>query len=111
MRKICPVCHESFEVKSTRRIYCSVRCRKLHHKEVYYDRERPIPIYEVGDKVLRTFVCRKCGLLVMVTSKTDKRTKFCSPHCERLYWKHPEKYRKEEEKFKQSQTKDKEIVK
>ena len=30
----------------------------------------------------------RCGKQVVVTQGADKRRKFCSPHCERLYWKH-----------------------
>lgn len=29
--------------------------------------------------------------LVLITDEKDKRKKFCSPHCEKLYWKHPHK--------------------
>ncbi|HJE82140.1 MAG TPA: hypothetical protein K8V17_01715, partial [Megasphaera stantonii] len=41
-----------------------------------------------GGKVLRSFRCIRCGKWVVVTQGADKRRKFCSPHCERLYWKH-----------------------
>ncbi|HJF84337.1 MAG TPA: hypothetical protein K8V65_01540 [Megamonas hypermegale] len=98
MKKVCPVCHTVFEVNGNRQIYCSVRCRKAHHKKVYYDRTRPIPQYEVGAKVLREFRCCKCDKLVLVISKNDKRRKFCSPHCEKLYWKHPHKPKAEKRK-------------
>ena len=96
MKKVCPVCHKVFETSGNYQLYCSVRCRKIHHKEVYYDRTRPIPQYVVGDKVLREFRCNKCHKLVLVTSEKDRRRKFCSPHCEKLYWKHPRKPKIEE---------------
>lgn len=91
MNKICPVCNRVFETVSSRQIYCSVHCRKVHHREVYYDRKRPVPKYTLGEEVLRSFYCSKCKKLVLVTSEKDKRRKFCSPRCEKLYWKHPRK--------------------
>lgn len=33
-------------------------------------------------------ICKKCKNKVTVINKIDRRTVFCSPHCERLYWKH-----------------------
>ena len=41
-------------------------------------------------KTVRSFRCLRCGTLVSVTNRADKRVKFCSPRCERLYWKHSE---------------------
>lgn len=89
MEKVCPVCHKVFVVRGNYHIYCSVYCRKQHHKIVYYDKNRKIPEPSPEDKELRRFHCRKCHKLVIVTSVKDRRRKFCSPHCEKLYWKHP----------------------
>ena len=91
MKKICPVCHTVFESRGNYHIYCSVHCRKVHHKLIYYSKDREEPIPQPGDKVLRRFFCNKCHKLVLVTSEKDRRRKFCSPHCEKLYWKHPRK--------------------
>jgi len=41
--------------------------------------------------ILRQFRCKKCHELVTVVNKHDRRTIFCSPRCEKLYWKHPKK--------------------
>lgn len=42
--------------------------------------------------VIREFTCLRCGKHVRVTDGRDCRTKFCSQHCEKLYWKHSKKY-------------------
>lgn len=42
-----------------------------------------------NEPILRQFHCEKCRVLVTIKSIKDKRKKFCSPHCEKLYWKHP----------------------
>ena len=91
MKKICPVCGATFETRGNYHLYCSIHCRKQHHKQVYYDKARRQPVPEPGEQILRSFYCNKCHKLVLVTSKKDKRTKFCSPRCEKLYWKHPRK--------------------
>lgn len=91
MNKICPVCHASFEARGNYHVYCSIRCRKIHHKEVYYDKRKKIPEPKPGEKILRQFYCKKCFNLVLITNEKDKRQKFCSPRCERLYWKHRRK--------------------
>ena len=89
MEKICPVCHKMFEAKGRHHIYCNIHCRKHHHKVIYYDKNRKIPEPLPGNRELRRFHCRKCHELVIVTSIKDKRRRFCSPRCEKLYWKHP----------------------
>lgn len=89
MKKVCPICNKLFEAKKKSQLYCCVYCRKIHHKRVYYDKNRDMPIYEF-EKILRVFECKKCKKIVLVTNKLDRRTKFCSPRCEKLYWKHPE---------------------
>lgn len=94
MEKICPVCHKIFEAKGKHHIYCSVHCRKIHHKLVYYDKSCIIKWEnDVNTSVIRKFTCKNCHKIVEVTDERDKRRKFCCPHCEKLYWKHPEKYK------------------
>lgn len=93
MEKICPVCHRIFEAKGKHHLYCSVHCRKIHHKLVYYDKNRKTEYDNSGGEVIRKFVCHNCYKLVIVTDKKDRRSKFCCPHCEKLYWKHPEKHK------------------
>ena len=39
----------------------------------------------------RSFVCRKCGKRIQVLDAKDRRCRFCSKRCEKLYWKYPEK--------------------
>ncbi len=42
-----------------------------------------------GAEPVRSFRCARCGTLVEVTDPSkDRRRRFCSPHCEKLYWKH-----------------------
>ena len=71
--------------RSTHR-YCSAVCRRYAYRHRHED-ETP-PSQRAGGKVLRSFRCIRCGKQVVVTQGADKRRKFCSPHCERLYWKH-----------------------
>ncbi len=82
----CPVCGKSFHKKMSRQKYCSPACGR------YANRHNKVMHEEVPDaEVIRTFTCRRCGELVKVTDPMDKRLKFCSQHCEKLFWKHPEK--------------------
>lgn len=81
---ICPVCGKEYTADRITQKYCSAFCRRYAHRHgannhVRAPRKKPS---------LRVFRCLKCGRLVRVTDGADKRTKFCSAHCERLYWKH-----------------------
>lgn len=40
----------------------------------------------------RDFVCKRCGETVIVDSREDHRTVFCSAYCEREYWRHRSRY-------------------
>lgn len=83
MKKICEMCGKPFTTTRPYKRFCSEGCRRLAY------RKRPKPYEEETDgPVLRSFVCARCGRLVNVTSAFDRRKKFCSSHCERLYWKH-----------------------
>lgn len=48
-----------------------------------YTRETPVP---------RTFECPRCGDVVTVTERSDRRMRFCSAYCEREFWRHRERY-------------------
>mgnify|MGYP002100320556 CR=1 FL=1 len=56
---------------------------RLYAKEDFNDEDTHV--------ILRQFRCKKCHELVTVVNKHDRRTIFCSPRCEKLYWKHPKK--------------------
>ena len=81
---VCPVCGKKFTAIRMTQKYCSTACRlwAYRHRPVNYE------VASVNGELLRTFRCLHCGKVVSVRSSADKRTKFCSPHCERLYWKH-----------------------
>ncbi len=83
---VCPVCGKKFQKRMSRQKYCSTSCGRYanKHDETIHD-EKP------GAEVIRTFCCKRCGELVQVTDPLDKRLKFCSQYCEKLFWKHPEK--------------------
>ena len=85
-KAICPVCGKEFEADRITQKYCSNYCRRYAHRHGVNDHGRSSRKKEA----LRAFHCLKCGKLVRVTEATDRRTKFCSAHCERLYWKHSE---------------------
>ena len=71
MNKICPICHTFFEVRGHNHKYCSIRCRKIHHKKVYYDKHKKIPEPEPGKKILRHFYCKKCSELVLIINEKE----------------------------------------
>lgn len=77
--RICPTCGKNFipAQGSQQRVYCSHTCWAMGYKSngAY---QRPT----------HRFNCAHCGKLVE-TYGVDKRQKFCSPRCEKLYWKHP----------------------
>lgn len=85
----CPVCGAMFTAERISQKYCSALCRRYAHRYGLNDHEAAME-----DKpVLRVFNCVKCDRLVRITDRSDKRTKFCSSRCERLYWKHSKKAR------------------
>lgn len=81
--KNCEMCGKPFTAKHKNRRFCSDACRRL----AYRKQPKLHPENEDGP-VLRSSTCARCGKLVKVTSLYDRRKKFCSSHCERLYWKH-----------------------
>lgn len=84
---ICPVCGKEFTAGRRTQLYCSSHCRRY----AYRHRILPSPVQSGAETILRTFRCLQCGTIVRIIQKSDKRVKFCSPHCERLYWKHSKK--------------------
>ena len=83
LKKLCAQCGKPFTADRRNQRYCSEACRRLAYRR-HPRREED----EGGGPVLRTFLCARCGRVVRVTSPDDHRKKFCSSHCERLYWKH-----------------------
>lgn len=85
----CPVCGREFTANRVTQKYCSARCRLYAYRHQARTAEPEL----TGRTILRTFRCIRCNEQVNVTRQEDKRTKFCSSRCERLYWKHPENVR------------------
>lgn len=84
-QRVCIVCGKRFDVWRVTQRYCSAKCRRYanrHDELCTYNKD------EEGEKVLWSFSCVKCGKIVEVRSPNDRRTKFCSRRCEKLYWKH-----------------------
>ena len=89
---VCPVCGKAFTADRSTQRYCSAACRRYAYRHrdryAYRHRDEAPPSQRAVGKTLRSFRCIRCGKQVVVTQGADKRRKFCSPHCERLYWKH-----------------------
>ncbi len=81
---VCLVCGSEFTADRVTQKYCSPACRRYAHRHGMNDHKHSSRKKEA----LRTFRCLKCRKKVRVTERGDRRTKFCSSHCERLYWKH-----------------------
>lgn len=85
----CQWCGKEFTPLKSWQKYCSPACR------VAVNRKR-LPKDEVHTQeavLIRSFRCLQCGEVVNVYDPSDNRFKFCCVHCEKLYWKHPEKKR------------------
>lgn len=83
----CQWCEKEFTPLKSWQKYCSPACR------VAANRKR-LPKDEVHTQetvLIRSFRCLQCGEVVNVYDPSDNRFKFCCVHCEKLYWKHPEK--------------------
>ena len=85
LQRTCVVCGAPFTADRITQKYCSPSCRRYAHR-------RGLNVHQTAKRgrhvVFRAFRCLKCGMLVEVIDPKDKRIKFCSAHCERLYWKH-----------------------
>lgn len=77
MKTICPQCGCEFTA-ALNKIFCSVKC------QAKYNRTKGAAGYPTIE-----FSCAKCGRLVVTDGKGDKRSRFCSPECEKKYWRHP----------------------
>lgn len=86
----CPWCGKEFIPKRSWQIYCSAACRIAANRKGKKKERHP----EGSQLVLRSFTCLQCGEVVHVYDPKDNRFKFCSVHCEKLYWKHPGKEKK-----------------
>lgn len=85
----CQWCEKEFTPLKSWQKYCSPACR------VAANRKR-LPKDEVHTQetvLIRSFRCLQCEKVVNVYDPSDNRFKFCCVHCEKLYWKHPEKKR------------------
>ena len=79
--RTCDLCGRAFTAHRKTQRFCSKACRRLAYRKHPKEEDGAGP-------ALRTFPCARCGRLVRVTDERDQRRKFCSSHCERLYWKH-----------------------
>ncbi len=84
----CPVCGTEFTPRRPKQKYCCYECQRYANRHGAND-IRPLP--SPFAPVIREFQCLKCGTVVRVTDPSDGRMKFCSQHCEKLYWKHSKK--------------------
>lgn len=48
--------------------------------------------YSLATPCPREFRCKCCGHMVRVEERSDRRTVFCNPQCEREYWRHRDRY-------------------
>ena len=85
----CAVCGKEFTPTRVTQRYCGYTCRRYANHHGINDNRVEGPLYA---PVIREFTCLRCGKHVRVTDGRDCRTKFCSQHCEKLYWKHSKKY-------------------
>lgn len=83
-QKICPACGKAFTARRSDQRFCCPKCRRWGNRHGLAVR----PEVMEGAPVVRRFNCARCGALVIVHDMRDRRTRFCSAHCERLYWKH-----------------------
>lgn len=86
----CQWCGKEFQKVTSWQRYCSDLCRVQANRHNKRKEEKAPP----DAMILRSFVCMHCDEMVNVTDPKDNRYRFCSPRCERLYWKHPEKGKK-----------------
>lgn len=79
MNRVCPNCGKMFEPVNSNQLYCCKRCQWT-----YVNRHK----HGVGYASV-TFTCAMCGHTVVTEGGRDKRSRFCSPECEKRYWRHP----------------------
>lgn len=81
---ICPYCQKAFIKTKHGQKFCSSNCCRKYNK--VFDK-----VYPSTGEVLRKFICKACGSLVLVRDKGDKRKIFCSVTCSRRWFRHPKK--------------------
>lgn len=86
MIRECVVCGTSFEPVRKSQKYCSHKCQHYARKHDVEERQE-----DETAPILRTYTCVRCGKPINIRSNADRRIKFCSKHCEKLYWKHSRK--------------------
>mgnify|MGYP002620268000 CR=1 FL=1 len=97
MEKTCPHCGKKFEAMAPTQLYCSKSCsREERYKrdDSYYD----FPIAPDAEPIF-SFECANCGKTVLVYSKFDQRTKFCSGICAKAYKKVSERKRLAKQRY------------
>lgn len=82
----CPVCGARFEIENAVHVFCSEEC--WHEAERKGAGHRMMAA-ALAKRVPRRFTCARCGKEVFVSEPYDRRTRFCSERCEKLYWKKP----------------------
>ena len=83
----CQWCGKEFTPIKSWQKYCSPACRVAANRKRLLKDE----VHTQEAVLIRSFRCLQCGEVVNVYDPSDNRFKFCCVHCEKLYWKHPEK--------------------
>lgn len=85
--RICKNCKQKFIPHRYNQRFCGVACSIDWYKHGYYE-SHPVRKQPDGElPVIRDFYCRHCGTHVMVVDEDDHRTVFCTPQCEKKYWR------------------------
>lgn len=76
----CKYCGKEFTALTHNAKYCSSSCGDKYRYRHDVQKENPSI----------TFTCAWCGKTVVTEAGTkDMRTRFCSPECEKKWWRHP----------------------
>lgn len=76
----CLNCGEEFTPGTVVQKYCCRKCGNEYRRTHNIDDQYPSI----------TFTCSHCGKVVVTEGGCkDKRTRFCSPQCEKKFWRHP----------------------
>lgn len=75
----CLYCGSSFTPGTVIQKYCSAACGQKYRRR--HNISEAWPSIE--------FTCAKCGRTVVTEAGKDRWTRFCSPECEKKYWRHP----------------------
>lgn len=77
----CEYCGAEFTPLTVNQRYCSGKCGYTYRRKHKDATRRHFPAV--------TFNCSQCGRAVVTDGIRDRRTRFCSPECEKKYWRHP----------------------